>query len=154
MSNQPAIMNDPRVQFLCLPMRSPPSPRELQRFFYSNNFHSNLNESRDVSGDKLKVFPWLIVLRLEPKELGGSYETRYFTNNPDGEPDDFCQFREWKPEVDSEIVPQLLQLNGLSSSEKEWVWECTQVHGDGRLYAENSIYRVSMYRRSSPPEES
>ncbi|TGO70979.1 hypothetical protein BELL_0636g00010 [Botrytis elliptica] len=133
MSDQPANPIDTRVRFSCLSMRSPPSPRELQRFFYCNKFHSNLNESRDVSSDKLRVFPWIIVLRLEPKELSGSYEIRYFTNNPDGEPDDFSQFREWKPQVDSEIVPQLLQLNGLSCSEKEWVWECTQEHEDGRF---------------------
>ncbi|TGO25460.1 hypothetical protein BPAE_0079g00060 [Botrytis paeoniae] len=100
MSNQRANTNDPRMQFSCLPMRSPASPRELQRFFYCNKFQSNLNESREVSGDKLKVFPWIIVLRLEPQELGGSYETRYFTNNPDGEPDDISQFREWKPGVE------------------------------------------------------
>lgn len=112
-----------------------------------------MNESREVSGDKLAVFPWMIVLRLEPQELGGSYKTRYYTNNPDSEPGDVSQFREWKPEVDSELVPQLLELNGLSPSEKDWLWECTQEDEDGTLYVEKSMYRVSVYRRSSLLEE-
>lgn len=152
MSDQTANTDHRRLQFHCDPMRSPLSPRELQRFFYCNTFNTNLNESREVSGDKLKSFPWIIVIQLESQELGESYVTQYFTRNSDGEPGNMSQFREWKPEVDSELIPQFLELNGFLVSDRQWVWEYTQVNEDRRSCPEKSTYRVSMYRASSLPE--